>query len=120
MKLIIIWGQTPNTKMADDMIPWVEKPSLQEKTHIRCEGMKKRKRACPLRSELTTVEDVNTYCLERGLSKTARECIINLTINGNKDIDLSDQRKVKREDRVPRSLEEWCPATPPGYWGIAD
>ena len=99
---------------------WVTKASYEQKLKIRKDSEKKRKLMSPYISELTTIEDVDAYCEQRSLSDIARDRIIKLTINGIKDIDWSDQRRKKRKDRVPRSLEERSPTTPPAYWEIDD
>jgi len=59
------------------------------------------------------------WCKDRGLSETATKRVKRLVTEDYKggSVDYRDYRKVKVEDRVPRSLE--IPLTPPGFWDIS-
>lgn len=96
---------------------WKRKMNKKEKTLNRLCYEKRRKMMHPTRVELHDSEKTLEYCILKKLSKSATDRTFRLVEGKLNDIDWRDQRTLKKEDRVPRSLE-MC-STPPGYWDVS-
>ena len=99
---------------------WRQKLSKEEKIQRRRRAEKRRRQLKPTRQELQTKDGARIFCQERKLSKAATRRISDLVTGKINDLDWRDQRTLCVSDRVPRSLEEWCPPTPPHFWDIQE
>jgi hypothetical protein len=97
-------------------IPWKRKKTESTKKKNRTYHVLMNMLKQPSRDQLTSPEDIITYCRCRGLSKRVEKRIIGLLDGTIHTIDWRDQRTLPRSERVPRSLE--FPDSPPKYWEI--
>jgi hypothetical protein len=97
---------------------WKKKLSLDEKKAKIKKALRKKRLLYPSRKELVDAEGVLRFCQGQELSPDATQRAVNLVTGVVNDVDWRDHRKLPMKERVPRSLEEWCPPTPPHYWDI--
>ena len=103
-----------------NQVQWKTKLTKQEKIRNREEYETKRRLVAPTRKELKSTEGAIFYCKKRKLSVRATARVVQLVTGVINDLDWRDHRSLPTHERVPRSLEEWCPTTPPRYWDIDD
>ena len=97
---------------------WRQKRSRVQKETNGARYEVKRRRTCPTRAELGSIEKAIAYGQSRGLSAVATNRIISLVTNVIDDIDWRDHRRLPSSERVPRSLENT--GTPERYWDVSD
>uniref|UniRef100_A0A6C0BN38 Uncharacterized protein n=1 Tax=viral metagenome TaxID=1070528 RepID=A0A6C0BN38_9ZZZZ len=94
---------------------WHKRKSMAEKLAGRQAAEKRRRWKEPTRAEVRALGP-KKFNLSAHATQRIRQLVRSDTKYGQ--IDYRDHRRLKPQDRVPRSLE--LPATPPGFWDIED
>jgi len=95
---------------------WHRKFTDQEKITNEQTRLNKRKFFAPTKKEIGSAAKALAYCRMRKLSDRATHRCVQLVTGVISDYDWRDHRTIRKEERVPRSLEG--SDTPPRYWEV--